>query len=80
MTRRLTVGHGKGQRRPRELRGRKGCGFLRGKSCGHPPDVALRVQGAGVWWAPGASLSCVASGLPLGVGRSSDWSPCGWIV
>ena len=51
---------------------------------GNPADIPAMCYfegpGAGVWWAPGDSLSCVASGLPLAVGRSSDWSPCGWIV
>ena len=38
MARRVMVGHGKGQCRPRERHGRKECGSLRAKSYGHPPD------------------------------------------
>ena len=66
MTRRVMVAHGKGQRRPRECRGRMRRGSWRGKS-DIPACCYFEGSGAGVWLAPGASsLVCGLWPAPLG--------------
>ena len=67
MTPRVMVGHGKGQRRPRERRGRKGVALREGNPADIPTRCYFEGPGAGVWCAPGAfSLVCGLWPTPRG--------------